>query len=96
MNEELDKFKAASKALFQFLVEHDLVGVFCELMKSRAECAARDTLETNDANIVFTLKGQISICYELVDGAREALAAKRASANDPEANGPLLFGQMQT
>lgn len=84
MNEAYDE---ATKTLFAFLVEHDLVKTFRDVMKARADVIARQMIGVNDANLMFALKGQISICCELHDGAKAALDAKKAEATAGGADG---------
>ena len=58
---------------------------FIEAMKKRAELAARTFVRT-PAEYRDMAAGQISICYELADGAKSALDAKASFATDAEAN----------
>ena len=58
---------------------------FIDAMKKRAEIAARTFVRT-PAEYRDMAAGQISICYELADGAKSALDAKASFATDAEAN----------
>ena len=58
---------------------------FIDAMKKRAEIAARTFVRT-PAEYRDMAAGQISICYELADGAKSALDAKVSFATDAEAN----------
>ena len=53
--------------------------------KDAAELAARTFVRT-PAEYRDMAAGQISICYELADGAKSALDAKASFATDAEAN----------
>ena len=84
-----DAYKANTEELFKFLVEHNIAENFCKMLTARAEITARDMVGVNDPNLMFALKGQISICYELVDGAMAALETEKAKANASIAKGHL-------
>lgn len=58
---------------------------FIEAMKKRAEIATRSVLHLAPEFRDMAM-GQISICYELADGAKSALAAKSSLATEEEAN----------
>lgn len=58
---------------------------FIEAMKKRAEMASRMFIRT-PPELRDMEAGQISICYELADGAKAALVAKGSYATDVEAN----------
>lgn len=89
MEHPATRYGQSMTELCKFLVEHNLVEQFCGMMNARAELTARDMIGVADANVMFALKGQISICYELVDGAMAALEAKKAEANASIAEGHL-------
>ena len=89
MTNRKDTYAANANELFRFLVEHNLVEKFCEMLKARATLTARDMIGVNDPNLMFAIKGQISICYELVDGATAALEAEKAKANASIGEGHL-------
>lgn len=74
---------------FKFLVERNLVEKFCDMLNKRASLTARDMIGVNDPNLMFAIKGQISICYELVDGVMAALEAEKAKANASIGKGHL-------
>ena len=58
---------------------------FIDLMKKRAEIAARVFVRT-PPEYRDMAAGQISICYEMADGVKAALAAKPSFATEEEAD----------
>lgn len=56
---------------------------FIDAMKKRAEIAARTFVRT-PSEFRDMAAGQISICYELADGAKAALDAKSSFATEEE------------
>lgn len=80
MNEEL------KERFYQMLVESDAVEAFVALAKDMGEKAARTVAPMwGDPKAAFSA-AYAQICYDLADGARDALAASEAKAKVEEAD----------
>ena len=77
-----NEMRALMEEFYYVLVATGRAPHFIEIMKKRAELTARKFPFTPSENRDVAM-GQISICYELADGARAALGA--ANPDDKEA-----------
>ena len=77
-----NEMRALMEEFYYVLVATGSAPHFIEIMKKRAELTARKFPFTPSENRDVAM-GQISICYELADGARAALGA--ANPDDKEA-----------
>lgn len=57
------------------------VKAFAEAMKNRVEGYARDMIVANDTCLMHMLRGGMTICIELMDGANSALETAEGEAN---------------
>lgn len=71
--------------VYRTLIENDKAYEFIAAMKKRAELTTRQLPSLPVANRDMAT-GQISICYELADGAKAALEAAISEAKEREAN----------
>lgn len=77
------RLKEVSDEVFQILQITGHAKKFAEMMRLRAELTARSYAMTPKENREMAM-GQISICYELADGATSALSAPGSYATDAE------------
>lgn len=84
INNYADVMEKVYKALGQAGVLKD----FRRAMLCRAECTARDLIHVHDIDDRTTpcLRGQLSICFELADGAKDALENAKGDANSSNEN----------
>lgn len=91
MMDPSNRYGELMSEVYAALTKADAVKKFRYALMARAEAASRDLTVTTDARVVDLLRGQISICFELADGAQSAQesaeARARAAAEDgiPEA-----------
>ena len=84
MNEQSDierEIRECMAEVFDSLIKVDKAHEFIYAMMKRAELTSRTYASTPVENRDMAM-GQISMCYELVDGAKAALEAARAEAKE--------------
>lgn len=81
MNDWMKEYEALlDKALREPTFE-DRAKALESAMRKRVEWLARQQAGVNDTPLLHALRGMITICIELADGARAALDAESAEAN---------------
>ena len=83
----MNEYVNALDNLFKCLKDTDSLKAFRLAMLTRAEEIARQQTGVNDDKVLHALRGQLTICFELADGATNALEADKASANARNAEG---------
>lgn len=87
MNAQADierEIRECMAEVFDSLIKVDKAHEFIYAMTKRAELTTRNYASTPVENRDMAM-GQISICYELVDGAKAALEAALSEAKEREA-----------
>ena len=65
-------FFDASSEFFKDLIDSKNDEKFVNAVKMRVDKIAREICLATDENVTNILKGQLSICYELIDGTAQA------------------------
>jgi len=77
----MNDYVQSTERLFKSLKDRDALKEFCNAMRQRAMLVSRNIVSADDDNTMHALRGQLSICFELADGAESALEAEKAKAN---------------
>ena len=75
MFEDFEKYISASDDFFRALIKARCDRQFVATLEERAERISRDICVQTDQHVTDILKGQLSICYELIDGVERATLA---------------------
>lgn len=89
MMDVMPSYFEKSDAFFKAILDAHAEKEFVAMMSARADKVARDICLATEDRITDILKGQLSICYELADGVRQALTAREEKANSEREGGPL-------
>lgn len=79
----LTKYTTAMESVFDKLRKADALKDFRKAMMSRAEWISRDltSIPDTDDRVSLVLRGALTICFELADGAKSALEGGNEEAN---------------
>ena len=73
--EDFEDYISKSDGFFRALIKARCDGRFVEALEERADRISRDLCVQTDQHVTDILKGQLSICYELIDGVERATLA---------------------
>lgn len=79
----INKYTDLMEKVYKALDKAEVLKDFRRALLCRAEWASRDlsiVTENDDRSSIY-LRGQIGLCFELADGAKDALERKNGEAN---------------
>lgn len=80
-----EKYISTSDDFFRSLIKSRCDEQFVNTLEERVERISRDICIQTDQHITDILKGQLSICYELIDGVERATLALEDEAKSKNA-----------